>query len=49
MKDGEYMNQNKKISQINKSEDSESKNINNIEKDENILKRVSIYQIKTKQ
>ena len=42
------MNQNKKISQTNKLENSENKDMNDKQKDENILKRVSIYQIKTK-
>ena len=42
------MNQNKKISKTNKLEDSENKDITNKKDDETILKRVSIYQIKTK-
>ena len=42
------MNQNKKISQTNKVENSENKDMNEKQKNENILKRVSIYQIKTK-
>ena len=42
------MNQNKKRLQTNKVENSKNKNINDKQKNENILKRVSIYQIKTK-